>query len=163
MLGSNSNPSPSTPTAAAARDAAVPRCSCCCCSHRARRRGAVLCPGAAPAAAPERRRSTRLRESFEHADADRRRLKSELDAASSPACRETLDENKRLASGPERAQRDGATPAQDIASLVSSAAARSARHAGGVARRALRDARQRARYDVVLSRERHRRDARSAA
>jgi hypothetical protein len=63
--------------------------------------------------------STRLRASFERADAERQRLQAELTAASD-RLRGTLDENKRLASelgaGKETAQR----LRQDIAALVAS-------------------------------------------
>ena len=63
--------------------------------------------------------STRLRGSFERADAERQRLQAELTAASD-RLRGTLDENKRLASelgaGKETAQR----LRQDIAALVAS-------------------------------------------
>ena len=63
--------------------------------------------------------STRLRGSFERADAERQRLQAEL-TATSDRLRGTLDENKRLASelgaGKETAQR----LRQDIAALVAS-------------------------------------------
>jgi hypothetical protein len=63
--------------------------------------------------------SSRLRGSFERADAERQRLQAELDAASE-RLRGTLEENKRLASelgaGKETAQR----LRQDIAALVAS-------------------------------------------
>ena len=63
--------------------------------------------------------SARLRESFEHADAERQRLEAEL-ATTSTRLRGTLDENKRLAS--EVGTRGDAVQRlrQDIATLVSS-------------------------------------------
>ena len=61
--------------------------------------------------------STRLRESYERADAERKRLQTELDAASS-RLRGTLDENKRLAS--EASARNEAVQhlRQDLGALV---------------------------------------------
>ena len=63
--------------------------------------------------------SARLRESFEHADAERRRLQAEL-GATAERLRSALDENKRLASEASARGDTVKSLRQDIAALVAS-------------------------------------------
>ena len=63
--------------------------------------------------------SMRLRESFERADAERRRLQAEL-TATADRLRGTVDENKRLASEADARSEAVQRLRQDIASLVAS-------------------------------------------
>lgn len=96
--------------------------------------------------------SAQLRESFEHADAERQRLQTEL-TATAERLRGALEENKHLASAASARGADVQSLRQDIASLVASlppdprntpVAVRAARFVvqGGTLV-----------YDVVLSRE----------